>query len=86
MSEALIDAVLMDSSTLGWRKTPTTPDVGTGVIRVLRDLLGETKGCRHPGGDDRHHALHQRHRQGGVWFRGSDPPRSSTTSVAAAVD
>jgi N-methylhydantoinase A/oxoprolinase/acetone carboxylase beta subunit len=38
------DAVLMDGlDVLGWRKTPTTPDVGTGIIRVLRDLLGETK-------------------------------------------
>ena len=32
------DAVLMDGlDVLGWRKTPTTPDVGTGIIRVLRD-------------------------------------------------
>src|ERR1700730_6425992 len=38
------DAVLMDGlDVLGWRKTPTTPDVGTGIIRVLRELLGETK-------------------------------------------
>ena len=38
------DAVLMDGlDVLGWRKTPTTPDVGSGIITVLRDLLADTK-------------------------------------------
>jgi N-methylhydantoinase A/oxoprolinase/acetone carboxylase beta subunit len=38
------DAVLMDGlDVLGWRKTPTTPDVGLGIIEVLRELLAETK-------------------------------------------
>lgn len=38
------DAVLMNGlDVLGWRKTPTTPDVGSGIIKVLRDLLGETR-------------------------------------------
>jgi N-methylhydantoinase A/oxoprolinase/acetone carboxylase beta subunit len=38
------DAVLMDGlKVLGWRKTPTTPDVGSGIIRVLTDLLTETR-------------------------------------------
>ncbi|MBM3595039.1 MAG: hydantoinase/oxoprolinase family protein, partial [Alphaproteobacteria bacterium] len=38
------DAVLMNGlDVLGWRKTPTTPDVGAGVVSVLRDLLSETK-------------------------------------------
>ena len=38
------DAVLMDGmDVLGWRKTPTTPDVGSGIITVLRELLGETR-------------------------------------------
>ena len=38
------DAVLMNGlEVLGWRKTPTTPDVGSGIIKVLRDLLAETK-------------------------------------------
>ena len=38
------DAVLMDGlDVLGWRKTPTTPDVGLGIIDVLRELLAETK-------------------------------------------
>ena len=37
------DAVLMDgAAVLGWRKTPTTADVGTGIIDVLRGLLTET--------------------------------------------
>ncbi len=34
------DAVLMNGlDVLGWRKTPTTPDVGSGIIKVLRELL-----------------------------------------------
>ncbi len=38
------DAVLMDGlDVLGWRKTPTTPDVGAGIIDVLRELLAQTK-------------------------------------------
>ena len=38
------DAVLMDGlDVLGWRKTPTTPDVGAGIIEVLRELLAQTK-------------------------------------------
>jgi N-methylhydantoinase A/oxoprolinase/acetone carboxylase beta subunit len=38
------DAVLMNGlDVLGWRKTPTTPDVGSGIITALRELLGETK-------------------------------------------
>ena len=38
------DAVLMDGlDVLGWRKTPTTPDVGSGIIEVLRELLAQTK-------------------------------------------
>ena len=38
------DAVLMNGlDVLGWRKTPTTPDVGSGIITVLRELLAETK-------------------------------------------
>ena len=38
------DAVLMDGlDVLGWRKTPTTPDVGFGIIEVLRELLAQTK-------------------------------------------
>ena len=37
------DAVLMDGlDVLGWRKTPTTPDVGLGIIDVLRELLAQT--------------------------------------------
>jgi N-methylhydantoinase A/oxoprolinase/acetone carboxylase beta subunit len=37
------DAVLMNGAdVLGWRKTPTTPDVGAGIISVLRELLAET--------------------------------------------
>ena len=38
------DAVLMtELEVLGWRKTPTTPDVGSGIITALRDLLAETR-------------------------------------------
>src|SRR5690348_5763373 len=38
------DAVLMNGmDVIGWRKTPTTPDVGSGIITVLRDLLADTK-------------------------------------------
>src|ERR1700674_2977398 len=38
------DAVLMNGlDVLGWRKRPTTPDVGAGIIDVLRDLLAQTK-------------------------------------------
>jgi N-methylhydantoinase A/oxoprolinase/acetone carboxylase beta subunit len=38
------DAVLMRGlEVVRWRKTPTTPDVGSGIITALRDLLGETK-------------------------------------------
>ena len=38
------DAVLMNGvEVLGWRKTPTTPDVGDGIVKVLRDLLAETR-------------------------------------------
>ena len=38
------DAVLMDGlDVLGWRKTPTTPDVGSGIIKVLRELLADTR-------------------------------------------
>ncbi len=38
------DAVLMNGlDVLGWRKRPTTPDVGIGIIDVLRDLLTQTK-------------------------------------------
>ena len=38
------DAVLMDGSEVrGWRKTPTTPDVGTGIVSVLKELLFEAK-------------------------------------------
>ena len=38
------DAVLMSGlDVLGWRKRPTTSDVGTGIIEVLRDLLTQTK-------------------------------------------
>ena len=38
------DAVLMDGlDVLGWRKTPTTPDVGSGIIEVLRELLARTR-------------------------------------------
>ena len=38
------DAVLMDGlDVLGWRKTPTTPDVCAGIIDVLRELLAQTK-------------------------------------------
>ncbi len=38
------DAVLMNGmDAVGWRKTPTTPDVGSGIITVLRDLLADTK-------------------------------------------
>src|SRR5579872_3661472 len=38
------DAVLMDGlDVLGWRKTPTTPDVGSGIITALRELLAETR-------------------------------------------
>src|SRR5262249_7833096 len=37
------DAVLMDGqNVVGWRKTPTTPDVGAGIITVLRELLAAT--------------------------------------------
>jgi N-methylhydantoinase A/oxoprolinase/acetone carboxylase beta subunit len=37
------DAVLMNGlDVLGWRKTPTTPDVGSGIIKILRELLAET--------------------------------------------
>jgi N-methylhydantoinase A/oxoprolinase/acetone carboxylase beta subunit len=37
------DAVLMNGlDVLGWRKTPTTPDVSDGIVKVLRDLLSET--------------------------------------------
>jgi N-methylhydantoinase A/oxoprolinase/acetone carboxylase beta subunit len=38
------DAVLMNGlDVLGWRKTPTTPDVGSGIISALRELLASTK-------------------------------------------
>ena len=38
------DAVLMNGmDAVGWRKTPTTPDVGSGIITVLRELLASTK-------------------------------------------
>ena len=37
------DAVLMNGrSVVGWRKKPTTPDVGTGIISVLRELMTQT--------------------------------------------
>jgi N-methylhydantoinase A/oxoprolinase/acetone carboxylase beta subunit len=38
------DAVLMNGlEVMGWRKSPTTPDVGSGIIRVLGELLRETR-------------------------------------------
>ena len=38
------DAVLMEGTdVLGWRKTPTTADVGTGIVTVLRELLAQTQ-------------------------------------------
>ena len=38
------DAVLMDGvEVVGWTKTPTTPDVGQGIITALRQLLDQTQ-------------------------------------------
>jgi len=38
------DAVLMEGTTVvGWVKTPTTPDVTSGIVTALRDLLEQTK-------------------------------------------
>jgi N-methylhydantoinase A/oxoprolinase/acetone carboxylase beta subunit len=38
------DAVLMDGvDVVGWTKTPTTPDVGQGIITALRQLLDQTQ-------------------------------------------
>ncbi|MFQ6016209.1 MAG: hydantoinase/oxoprolinase N-terminal domain-containing protein [Anaerolineae bacterium] len=38
------DAVLMKGTTvMGWVKTPTTPDVTTGIVTALRNLMEETK-------------------------------------------
>ena len=37
------DAVLMDGTeVVGWTKTPTTPDVGRGIVTALEDLLAQT--------------------------------------------
>jgi len=37
------DAVVMDGSqVIGWTKTPTTPDVSSGIITALTDLLDRT--------------------------------------------
>jgi N-methylhydantoinase A/oxoprolinase/acetone carboxylase beta subunit len=38
------DAALMDGNkVVGWFKTPTTPDVTTGITKVMRTVLEETK-------------------------------------------
>jgi N-methylhydantoinase A/oxoprolinase/acetone carboxylase beta subunit len=38
------DAVLMDGvDVVGWTKTPTTPDVGQGIITALQQLLDQTQ-------------------------------------------
>lgn len=38
------DAVLMDGiDVVGWTKTPTTPDVGRGIITALQQLLDQTQ-------------------------------------------
>jgi N-methylhydantoinase A/oxoprolinase/acetone carboxylase beta subunit len=38
------DAVLMDGNTVvGWHKTPTTPDVTSGITSAMRTVLQETK-------------------------------------------
>jgi N-methylhydantoinase A/oxoprolinase/acetone carboxylase beta subunit len=38
------DAVLMDGSrVVGWHKTPTTPDVSSGIIAALEHLLEQTR-------------------------------------------
>jgi N-methylhydantoinase A/oxoprolinase/acetone carboxylase beta subunit len=38
------DAVLMDGArVVGWRKTPTTPDVTSGITTAMRTVLEETK-------------------------------------------
>jgi len=38
------DAVLMEGTkVVGWVKTPTTPDVTSGIVTALRDLLEQTK-------------------------------------------
>jgi N-methylhydantoinase A/oxoprolinase/acetone carboxylase beta subunit len=38
------DAVLMDGvQVVGWTKTPTTPEVGRGIITALRQLLDQTR-------------------------------------------
>ena len=38
------DAVLMDGDkVVGWHKTPTTPDVTTGITMAIRTVLQETE-------------------------------------------
>ena len=38
------DAVLMDGAdVVGWTKTPTTPDVGQGIVTALQQLLDQTQ-------------------------------------------
>jgi N-methylhydantoinase A/oxoprolinase/acetone carboxylase beta subunit len=38
------DAVLMDrTDVVGWTKTPTTPDVGRGIVTALQQLLDQTQ-------------------------------------------
>ena len=56
------DAVLLrDRTVLASHKSPTTPDVGSGVVGAITEILksSETPASRHQRGDDRHHALHQ---------------------------
>ena len=38
------DAVLMDGTkVVGWFKTPTTPDVTTGITTAMKTVLEQTK-------------------------------------------
>lgn len=38
------DAVLLDrGEVLAWAKEPTTPDVSTGILRVVRDVLAQAR-------------------------------------------
>src|SRR5258708_36734311 len=41
------DAVVMDGvDVVGWTKTPTTPDVGRGIITALQQVLDQTQALK----------------------------------------
>src|SRR6266511_1507888 len=87
------DAVLMDERrVLAEVKTPTTPDVTSGIVAALKTLIADSgvEAVDVQGDDDRDDALHERCRRGqaphadGVhptWFAG-DPGAAADGRLA----